>query len=94
MISSFLSSILLFSMPAEPTAEDEVLSEFRTIEKGKTEQVDFPKNEILNPIMIACTDKAIALSNIFKPTYLSLYDYIEIVLSWANFSMRGEEQMR
>ena len=75
MISSFLFSILLFSMPAEPTAEDEVLSEFRTIEKGKTEQVDFPKNEILNPIMIACTDKAIALSNIFKPTYLSLYDY-------------------
>ena len=44
MISSFLFSILLFSMPAEPTAEDEVLSEFRTIEKGKTEKVDFPKN--------------------------------------------------
>lgn len=59
MISSFLFSILLFSMPAEPTAEDEVLSEFRTIEKGKTEQVDFPKNEILNPIMIACTDKVL-----------------------------------
>ena len=83
MISSFLFSILLFSMPAEPTAEDEVLSEFRTIEKGKTEQVDFPKNEILNPIMIACTDKAIALCLI-----------IEIALSWAIFAMRGEVQMR
>lgn len=35
---------------------------------------DSTKNEILNPIMIACTDKAIVLSNIFKPTYLSLYD--------------------
>ena len=90
MISSFLFSILLFSMPAEPTAEDEVLSEFRTIEKGKTEQVDFPKNEILNPIMIAC----LLLSLISSSLLTSLCMIIEIALSWANFSMRGEEQMR
>ena len=75
MISSILFSILLFSMPGEQAVEDEVLSEFSIIEKGKTKRVDFPKNEILNPIMIASTEKAIALSNIFKPTYLSLYDY-------------------
>ena len=56
MISSFLFSILLFSMPAEPTAEDEVLSEFRTIEKGKTEQVNFPKNEILNLLTAFCSE--------------------------------------
>ena len=71
-----LSLFLLFlSLPQKILQQDSILSEFRILERGKTERIDFPKNEILNPIMIACTDKAIALSNIFKPTYLSLYDY-------------------
>ena len=71
-----LSLFLLFlSLPQKILQQDSILSEFRILERGKTERIDFPKNEILNPFMIACTDKAIALSNIFKPTYLSLYDY-------------------
>lgn len=75
MISSLLFSFLLFSMSDHQVEEDGILSEFTVITKGNTEKVNFPKHEILNPIMMTCTDRIIALSNVFKPTHLSVYDY-------------------
>ena len=67
--------ILLFLISGMAFCQGQVLSEFHDNINQKAEGVRFPKSEILNPIMIACTSHVIALSDIFKPTFLSLYDY-------------------
>lgn len=70
-----LPFILPFLISGMAFCQGQVLSEFHDNISQKTEVVRFPKSEILNPIMIACTSHMIALSDIFKPTFLSLYDY-------------------
>ena len=71
----YIVTSLLILTACRTSKNVDLLSEFREDTKGETQYVSFPKDSILNPIKIACTDSTIALSDIFHPTFLTLYNY-------------------
>lgn len=75
MKRTIISFIIPFLIPSMAICQGQVFIEFHDNINQKAKVVHFPKREILNPIMIACSSHVIALSDIFKPTFLSLYDY-------------------
>lgn len=71
----FLPIFALLLASCKAGSNVDMLSEFSENVSGQTKYVDFPKDSILNPIMIACTDSVLVLSNIFQKTVLSLYNF-------------------